>query len=241
MSGRFARDDEVDGVARRRLGADRGSRRYRRDRCRGRRPPVRVPDAGEVPRRPRPRTARPAAATPTCGAAIPRCRRPGRRSAPSSTGSAASSPSTAVACSRGCACTPRSSTSWSAPSAPPTCACTRRRSSAKYAGDANFEQPMHTDRNHSFLPPRMEAALVARRVVPVSDRRRRGNRADPSRPASGLGRALDELDLHARGDPELYAARTRRRRSARFVARVPSRRLPPRRRPHPARESPVTS
>jgi hypothetical protein len=29
--------------------------------------------------------------------------------------------------------------------------------SAKYAGDANFEQPMHTDRNHSFLPPRSEA------------------------------------------------------------------------------------
>jgi len=28
--------------------------------------------------------------------------------------------------------------------------------SAKYAGDANFEQPMHTDRNHSWLPPRME-------------------------------------------------------------------------------------
>jgi len=28
--------------------------------------------------------------------------------------------------------------------------------SAKYAGDANFEQPMHTDRNHSLLPPRME-------------------------------------------------------------------------------------
>ena len=28
--------------------------------------------------------------------------------------------------------------------------------SAKYAGDANFEQPMHTDRNHSFLPPRCE-------------------------------------------------------------------------------------
>jgi len=28
--------------------------------------------------------------------------------------------------------------------------------SAKYAGDTNFEQPMHTDRNHSFLPPRSE-------------------------------------------------------------------------------------
>ena len=27
--------------------------------------------------------------------------------------------------------------------------------SAKYTGDANFEQPMHTDRNHSFLPPNM--------------------------------------------------------------------------------------
>ena len=30
------------------------------------------------------------------------------------------------------------------------------QASAKYTGDANFEQPMHTDRNHSFLPPRME-------------------------------------------------------------------------------------
>ncbi len=28
---------------------------------------------------------------------------------------------------------------------------------AKYTGDANYEQPLHTDRNHSFLPPRMEA------------------------------------------------------------------------------------
>ena len=27
---------------------------------------------------------------------------------------------------------------------------------AKYTGSANYEQPMHTDRNHSFLPPRME-------------------------------------------------------------------------------------
>ena len=26
--------------------------------------------------------------------------------------------------------------------------------SAKYAGTTNFEQPMHTDRNHSWLPPR---------------------------------------------------------------------------------------
>jgi len=27
---------------------------------------------------------------------------------------------------------------------------------AKYSGTTNFEQPMHTDRNHSWLPPRME-------------------------------------------------------------------------------------
>src|SRR5260370_48560 len=28
--------------------------------------------------------------------------------------------------------------------------------SAKYAGLTNYEQPMHTDRNHSWLPPRSE-------------------------------------------------------------------------------------
>ncbi|HEY7439018.1 MAG TPA: hypothetical protein VIC35_06435 [Acidimicrobiia bacterium] len=27
---------------------------------------------------------------------------------------------------------------------------------AKYTGETNYEQPMHTDRNHSWLPPRME-------------------------------------------------------------------------------------
>lgn len=29
--------------------------------------------------------------------------------------------------------------------------------SAKYTGETNYEQPMHTDRNHSWLPPRAEA------------------------------------------------------------------------------------
>ena len=33
-----------------------------------------------------------------------------------------------------------------------TSACTNRTSSARYTGDADYEQPMHTDRNHSFLP-----------------------------------------------------------------------------------------
>jgi hypothetical protein len=31
--------------------------------------------------------------------------------------------------------------------------------SAKYAGITNYEQPMHTDRNHSWLPARADAAL----------------------------------------------------------------------------------
>jgi hypothetical protein len=31
--------------------------------------------------------------------------------------------------------------------------------SAKYGGDANYEQPMHTDRNHSFVPPIPDTTL----------------------------------------------------------------------------------
>jgi hypothetical protein len=36
-------------------------------------------------------------------------------------------------------------------------ACTRSGMSAKYTGITNYEQPMHTDRNHSWLPPVSEA------------------------------------------------------------------------------------
>ena len=53
--------------------------------------------------------------------------------------------------------------------------------SAKYAGDANYEQPMHTDRNHSFLPPRIGAAVVARRVRSSTSRTSTRARADASR------------------------------------------------------------
>jgi hypothetical protein len=35
--------------------------------------------------------------------------------------------------------------------------CYQAQVTAKYHGDADYEQPLHTDRNHSFLPPRMEA------------------------------------------------------------------------------------
>ena len=39
----------------------------------------------------------------------------------------------------------------------PTSVCTRRAPSAKYAGVTNYEQPMHIDRNHSWLPPGSES------------------------------------------------------------------------------------
>jgi hypothetical protein len=35
--------------------------------------------------------------------------------------------------------------------------CYQAQVGAKYAGTTNYEQPMHTDRNHSWLPPRGEA------------------------------------------------------------------------------------
>jgi hypothetical protein len=35
--------------------------------------------------------------------------------------------------------------------------CYQAQLTAKYSGFANYEQPMHTDRNHSWIPPRMDA------------------------------------------------------------------------------------
>ena len=77
--------------------------------------------------------------------------------------------------------------------------------SAKYTGDADFEQPMHTDRNHSWLPPRMEppwwnveAFLYLSDVdegnapTHVVDRR------------DSLGRSTERFFMPA-DDPDLYA------------------------------------
>ena len=59
--------------------------------------------------------------------------------------------------STGCASTRRSSTSPSGLSEAPTSACTRPAPVPKYAGVTNYEQPMHIDRNHSWLPPGSES------------------------------------------------------------------------------------
>lgn len=78
--------------------------------------------------------------------------------------------------------------------------------SAKYAGDANFEQPMHTDRNHSFLPPRMEPPWwhvesflylsdVDEGTAPTSLVRRRDS----------VGRSTNNMYMPD-GDPKLYAS-----------------------------------
>ena len=54
---------------------------------------------------------------------------------------------------------------------------------AKYAGEANYEQPMHTDRNHSWLPAIERGAVPQPRDVPLPLRRRRRQRADAPRAA----------------------------------------------------------
>ena len=104
--------------------------------------------------------------------------------------------------------------------------------SAKYAGDANFEQPMHTDRNHSFLPPRMEAPWWhVESFLYLSD-----VDEGPRRPISSAVRIRSVVRRTAifmpDGDPELYADERAAAGRARLAARLPPRRVPPRRRPH---------
>jgi hypothetical protein len=91
---------------------------------------------------------------------------------------------------------------------------------AKYTGDANYEQPMHTDRNHSWLPPRpepswwhMEGFLY---LSDVND----GNA--PTHLVSvkdSVGRPPTVPLIMPNSDPELYAAeRPARGRRGSFLA-----------------------
>ena len=91
-----------------------------------------------------------------CGVAGRSCLWPAPRSAPSSIVGGESSRSRGPARSTGSWCTRRSSTSSRALETEDL-RLYQAQVTAKYAGDANYEQPLHTDRNHSFLPPRMEA------------------------------------------------------------------------------------
>jgi hypothetical protein len=78
--------------------------------------------------------------------------------------------------------------------------------SAKYAGDANFEQPMHTDRNHSFLPPRMEPPwwhVESFLYLSDVDEGTAPTHLVPRKDA--IGRSVNSIYMPA-GDPELYAS-----------------------------------
>jgi hypothetical protein len=77
--------------------------------------------------------------------------------------------------------------------------------SAKYAGDANFEQPMHTDRNHSFLPPRSEAPWWHVESFLYLTDVDEGNAATHLVPRGDAGgRSTNKIFMPA-NDPDLYA------------------------------------
>ena len=77
--------------------------------------------------------------------------------------------------------------------------------SAKYAGDANFEQPMHTDRNHSFLPPRMEPPWWhAETFLYLTDVDEGTAPTHLVSRQDAAGRSPNSIFMPAR-DPELYA------------------------------------
>ncbi len=133
----------------------------------------------------------------------------------------------------------QSSTSWNTRWRAPTCACTRIRSSAKYAGDANFEQPMHTDRNHSWLPPRMEPPWWhVESFLYLTDVDEGNTPTALVRRGDSVGRSTNEIFMPD-GDPRVVRSRALGDRRARLAARVPARRLPPRHRPEASGQPPL--
>jgi hypothetical protein len=77
--------------------------------------------------------------------------------------------------------------------------------SAKYAGDANFEQPMHTDRNHSFLPPRTEPPWWhVESFLYLSDVDEGTAPTHLVRRGDAVGRSVNSIFMPD-NDPELYA------------------------------------
>ena len=214
-----------------RLGPARGPRRHGRHRRRDRRSALRVPDAREVPRRPEAHRP-PGRSTEELRRGYPEMPATGPAFRPEQHRFAHEFPFYGSGRSAGCACIPRSSTSWSARSRPTDLRVYQTQISAKYAGDANFEQPMHTDRNHSFLPPRMEPPwwhVESFLYLSDVDEGTAPTHLVPRR--DSVGRSTNSIFMPD-GDPELYAERARRRRSARIIARLPPRRVPSGRRSH---------
>ncbi len=79
--------------------------------------------------------------------------------------------------------------------------------SAKYAGETNYEQPMHTDRNHSWLPARNVAPWWHLETFLYLSDVNEGNAPTHlvALPDSA-GRATTVPLAMPKGDPELYAA-----------------------------------
>jgi hypothetical protein len=85
--------------------------------------------------------------------------------------------------------------------------------SAKYSGETNYEQPMHTDRNHSWLPSKstppwwhLESFLYLSDVHAGNAPTHLVRRADSGDRATTVPLALPTGGPEHFGDPELYAA-----------------------------------
>jgi hypothetical protein len=78
--------------------------------------------------------------------------------------------------------------------------------SAKYTGITNYEQPMHTDRNHSWLPAISEAPWWnIEGFLYLSDVGASGNPTHLVSVQDSVGRRSTVLFIMPDGDPELYA------------------------------------
>ena len=78
--------------------------------------------------------------------------------------------------------------------------------SAKYTGITNYEQPMHTDRNHSWLPPVPEAPWWhVEGFLYLSDVSATANPTHLVSVPDSVGRPTTTPLIMPSGDPELYA------------------------------------
>jgi hypothetical protein len=81
------------------------------------------------------------------------------------------------------------------------------QTSAKYTGITNYEQPMHTDRNHSWLPARAERPWWhVETFLYLSDVDEATAPTHLVRVADSVGRANTAPLFMPKGDPALYAA-----------------------------------
>jgi hypothetical protein len=78
--------------------------------------------------------------------------------------------------------------------------------SAKYTGITNYEQPMHTDRNHSWLPPVAEAPWWnVEGFLYLSDVSATANPTHLVSVKDSVGRPVTTPLIMPNGDPEIYA------------------------------------